>query len=42
MAQTPPHIRIVRAIDKFTDFTGTLVAWFNVLLVAAGHGLAGG
>ncbi len=35
MAQTPPlHIRIVRAIDKFTDFTGTLVAWLNVLLVA--------
>jgi TRAP-type mannitol/chloroaromatic compound transport system permease small subunit len=33
MAQTPPHIRIVRAIDKFTDFTGTLVAWFNVVLV---------
>ena len=33
MAQTPLHIRIVRAIDKFTDFTGTLVAWFNVLLV---------
>ncbi|MEK7875526.1 MAG: TRAP transporter small permease subunit [Pseudomonadota bacterium] len=33
MSQTPLHIRIVRAIDKFTDFTGTLVAWFNVLLV---------
>ena len=33
MAQTPLHIRIVRAIDKFTDFTGTLVAWLNVLLV---------
>ena len=33
MAQTPLHIRIVRVIDKFTDFTGTLVAWFNVLLV---------
>src|SRR3989304_8729374 len=29
----PLHIRIGRAIDKFTDFTGTLVAWFNVLLV---------
>ena len=29
----PLHIRIVRAIDKFTDFTGALVAWFNVLLV---------
>ena len=23
----PLHIRIVRAIDKFTDFTGALVAW---------------
>ena len=33
MAQAPLHIRIVRAIDKFTDFTGTLVAWLNVLLV---------
>jgi len=33
MAQTPLHIGIVRAIDKFTDFTGTLVAWLNVLLV---------
>lgn len=33
MAQTPLHIRIVRAIDRFTDFTGTLVAWLNVLLV---------
>ncbi len=33
MAQTPLHIRIVRAIDKFTDFTGTLVAWLNVFLV---------
>lgn len=29
----PLQIRIVRAIDKFTDFTGTLVAWLNVLLV---------
>ena len=29
----PLHIRIVRAIDRFTDFTGTLVAWLNVLLV---------
>lgn len=33
MAQTPLHIRIVRAIDKFTDSTGTLVAWLNVVLV---------
>ncbi len=30
----PLHIRIVRAIDRFTDFTGTLVAWLNVPLVA--------
>jgi len=29
----PLHIRIVRAVDKFTDFTGTLVAWLNVPLV---------
>jgi TRAP-type mannitol/chloroaromatic compound transport system permease small subunit len=29
------HIRVVRAIDKFTDFTGTLVAWLNVLLMLA-------
>ena len=29
----PPHIRVVRAIDRFTDFTGTLVAWLNVPLV---------
>ena len=30
----PLHIRIVRVIDRFTDFTGTLVAWLNVPLVA--------
>lgn len=30
----PLHIRIVRAIDWFTDFTGTLVAWLNLPLVA--------
>jgi TRAP-type mannitol/chloroaromatic compound transport system permease small subunit len=29
----PLHIRIVRAIDWFTDMTGTLVAWLNVPLV---------
>jgi len=29
----PLHIRIVRVIDKFTDFTGTLVAWLNIPLV---------
>jgi len=28
-----PHIRLVRAIDWFTDTTGTLVAWLNVVLV---------
>ena len=28
-------IRAVRAIDKFTDVTGTLVAWLNVPLVIA-------
>jgi len=32
---TPFHIRIVRAIDKFTDTTGTWVAWLNVPLVLA-------
>ena len=31
----PLHIRIVRAIDRFTDTTGTWVAWLNVPLVAA-------
>jgi len=30
----PLHIRIVRAIDAFTDATGTLVAWLIVPLVA--------
>jgi TRAP-type mannitol/chloroaromatic compound transport system permease small subunit len=29
----PLHIRIVRAIDRFTDTTGTWVAWLNVPLV---------
>jgi TRAP-type mannitol/chloroaromatic compound transport system permease small subunit len=29
----PLHIRVVRAIDWFTDTTGTLVAWLNVPLV---------
>ncbi len=28
----PLHIRIVRGIDRFTDLTGTAVAWLNVLL----------
>ena len=31
---TPLHIRIVRTIDRFTDTTGTWVAWLNVPLVA--------
>src|SRR4029453_1007965 len=30
----PTPIRIVRAIDRFTDFTGTVIAWLNVPLVA--------
>ena len=29
----PLHIRIVRVIDKFTDTTGTCVAWLNMPLV---------
>ena len=28
-------IRTVRKIDKFTDTTGTWIAWLNVPLVAA-------
>ncbi len=31
----PLHIRIVRIVDKFTDTTGTWVAWLNVPLVLA-------
>ena len=31
----PRHIRLVRIIDKFTDTTGTWVAWLNVPLVLA-------
>jgi TRAP-type mannitol/chloroaromatic compound transport system permease small subunit len=31
---TPLHIRIVRAVDKFTDTTGTWIAWLNIPLVA--------
>ncbi|HJY75718.1 MAG TPA: TRAP transporter small permease subunit [Burkholderiales bacterium] len=35
MAAPPPGlIRTVRIIDKFTDATGTLIAWLNVPLVA--------
>jgi TRAP-type mannitol/chloroaromatic compound transport system permease small subunit len=32
---TPFHIRAVRAIDRFTDTTGTWVAWLNIPLVLA-------
>jgi len=36
MAEAAPfHIRLVRIIDKFTDTTGTWVAWLNVPLVLA-------
>ena len=30
----PAHIRLVRIIDKFTDATGTVVAWLILPLVA--------
>jgi TRAP-type mannitol/chloroaromatic compound transport system permease small subunit len=34
MAEAAPfHIRLVRIIDKFTDTTGTWVAWLNVPLM---------
>jgi TRAP-type mannitol/chloroaromatic compound transport system permease small subunit len=33
-AQSPGLIRMVRAIDKFTDTTGVWVAWLNLPLVA--------
>jgi TRAP-type mannitol/chloroaromatic compound transport system permease small subunit len=33
-AQSPGLIRTVRIIDKFTDTTGTWIAWLNVPLVA--------
>ena len=33
MAEAPLYLRIVRAIDRFTDTTGTWVAWLNVPLV---------
>ena len=36
MAEPVPfHIRLVRIIDKFTDTTGTWIAWLNVPLVLA-------
>ena len=31
----PGHIRLVRMIDKFSDTTGTWIAWLNVPLVLA-------
>ena len=31
----PLDIRIVRAVDRFTDVTGTWVAWLNIPLVLA-------
>lgn len=31
--EVPGHIRLVRMIDKFTDTTGTWVAWLNMPLV---------
>jgi TRAP-type mannitol/chloroaromatic compound transport system permease small subunit len=34
-SSAPLHIRAVRAIDRFTDTTGTWVAWLNVPLVLA-------
>jgi len=33
-AQSPGLIKTVRMIDKFTDTTGTWIAWLNVPLVA--------
>ena len=33
--KVPGHIRFVRMIDKFSDTTGTWVAWLNVPLVLA-------
>ncbi len=34
MAEVAPlHVRIVRIVDKFTDTTGTWVAWLNLPLV---------
>jgi TRAP-type mannitol/chloroaromatic compound transport system permease small subunit len=34
-APTPTYIRLVRAIDKFTDTTGNWIAWLSVPLVLA-------
>jgi len=35
MFMTPLHVRVVRAIDRFTDTTGTWIAWLNVPLMLA-------
>jgi len=35
MFMTPLHVRVVRAIDRFTDTTGTWIAWLNIPLVLA-------
>ena len=35
VSPAPFHIRVVRAIDRFTDTTGTWVAWLNIPLVLA-------
>ena len=35
VSPAPFHIRVVRAIDRFTDTTGTWVAWLIVPLVLA-------
>jgi TRAP-type mannitol/chloroaromatic compound transport system permease small subunit len=32
-SQVPLHVRIVRAIDRFIDRTGVLIAWLNLPLV---------
>ena len=34
-APSPGLIRVVRTIDRFTDVTGTWIAWLNLPLVAA-------
>jgi TRAP-type mannitol/chloroaromatic compound transport system permease small subunit len=34
-SSVPLQIRVVRAIDRFTDVTGTWIAWLNIPLVLA-------
>src|SRR5690348_18430778 len=34
-APSPGLIRVVKGIDRFTDVTGTWIAWLNLPLVAA-------